>query len=497
MCKRQGSTRWLLWFVLVMFSITGCAAGQDASRSYSRAVINRGAIVQEENVRVHEYLNHYEQRFPEPENEPLALDLRLGNTRIPSSGGEVWLQIGLQARRGEAKAPRTPLNLALVLDSSGSMADNAKMPYLKESLMVFLESLHPDDVIAIVAYSNKAKVLRKAQAVGEGEWIRHTVDSLIPSGGTNLHAGMMLGFKQVDRNFDIRRNNRVLLLTDGIANVGETDPDRIAADALEYNQQGIYLSTIGLGLDMNDHLLSTLAKQGRGAYHFIDSVQEMDKVFRTEVEGLVERVANDVRVSIRPAPAVHLISVTGFEGQPPSAGAQVHLQDMGSGDSQVVIVRLRVPSGDFGPRTLAEVTLHFSDVFAQREKEIVEGISAKVTEMGAYDPLADIEVLRNATIVLMAESLKEIDRLFNAGRYEEAWMLAYAMEQDLRSVAAMAADPTMLEDADLFQRYQITLASALGYDPVTEDGPTPLPEQDQPQRWGPSGETPLPSIGVD
>lgn len=448
-------------------------------------------------MRVHEYLNHYEQRFPEPENEPLDLDLRLGNTHIPSSGGEVWLQIGLQARRGETDEPRTPLNLALVLDTSGSMAEDDKMPYLKESLRVFLESLHPDDIVAIVAYSNRAKVLRKAQVVGEGDWICRTVDSLIPSGGTNLHAGMMLGFKQVDRNFDIRRNNRVLLLTDGIANVGETDPGRIAADGLEYNQQGIYLSTIGLGLDMNDHLLSTLAKQGRGAYHFIDSVQEMDKVFRMEVEGLVERVANDVRVSIRPAPGIHLISVTGFDGQPPSAGAQVVLQDMGSGDSQVVIVRLQVPSGGFGPRALAEITLNYSDVFAQRQKEIVEGISAKVTEMGAYDPLVDVEVLRNATIVRMAESLKEIDRLFNAGRYEEAWMLAFAMEGDLRSVAAKAADPTMLEDADLFQRYQITLASALGYDPITEDGLTPIPEQDQPQRWGPSGETPLPSIGVD
>jgi hypothetical protein len=248
---------------------------------------------------------------------------------------------------------------------------------------------------------------------------------------------------------------------------------------------------------MNDHLLSTLAKQGRGAYHFIDSVQEMDKVFRKEVEGLVERVANDVRVSILPAPGVQLISVTGFEGQPPSSGAQVLLQDMGSGDSQVVIARLQVSSGSLGSRALAKITLSFSDVFAQRDRETIKGISATVTEMGAYDPLADIEVLRNGTIVRMAESLKEIDRLFNTDRYEEAWMLAYAMEQELRSVAAMAADPTMLEDADLFQRYQITLATALGYDPALEDGPTPLPNQDQPQRWGPSGETPLPSIEID
>ena len=487
----------LLWLALLTLIVTSCSAAQDASKSYSRAVINRGAIVPAESVRVHEYLNYYEQRFPEPLDQPLGLDLRLGNTRIPAAGGEVWLQIGLQARGSENES-RTPLNLALVLDCSGSMGDRDKMSYLKQSLMVFLPSLQPDDLVAIVGYSDSAWVVRKAQPVGDGAWIRQTVDSLVPGGSTNLHGGMILGFEEANRNFDIRRNNRVILLTDGIANVGVTNPDRIAADALSYNQDGIYLSTIGLGLDMNDQLLSTLARQGRGAYHFVDSAQEMDKVFRVEVEGLVERVANDVRVSIKPASGVQLTTVTGFEGSPPRGGAQVVLQDMGAGDSQVLIARLQISPSALGARPIAEVTLSYTDVFAQRSRETSNWVSAQAVDMGSYDPFADIEIRRNATIVLMAEALKEIDHLFNAGRYEEAWEIAYGMEYELRTMAALAGDPQMVEDADLFHRYQMTLVSALGYDPSEiRIQPTALPSQDQPQRWGDPIETPLPTIDLD
>jgi Ca-activated chloride channel family protein len=487
----------LLWIALLTLIATGCSAAQDASKSYSRAVINRGAIVPAESVRVHEYLNYYEQRFPEPLDQPLGLDLRLGNTRIPAAGGEVWLQIGLQARGSENES-RTPLNMALVLDCSGSMGDRDKMSYLKQSLMVFLPSLQPDDLVAIIGYSDSAWVVRQAQPVGDGAWIRRTVDSLVPGGSTNLHGGMMLGFEEANRNFDIRRNNRVILLTDGIANKGVTNPDRIAADALSYNQQGIYLSTIGLGLDMNDQLLSTLARQGRGAYHFVDSAQEMDKIFRVEVEGLLERVANDVRICLKPASGVQLTTVTGFEGSPPRGGAQVVLQDMGAGDSQVLIARLQISPSALGARPLAEVTLNYTDIFAQRVRETSSWVSAQAVDMGSYDPFADIEIRRNATIVLMAEGLKEIDNLFNQGRYLEAWEIAYQMELELRTIAALAGDHQMVEDADLFARYQMTLVSALGYDPAeVQIQPTGPPSEDQSQRWGDPSETQLPTIDLD
>ncbi len=458
-------------------------------------MINQGEIIPAENIRVAEYLNYYEQRFPVPTSEPLGLDLRIGNPQIPTAGGEVWLQIGLQAREAVSKT-RTPLNLALVIDRSGSMNTSDKMPYVKESLRTFLRTLAPDDIVAIVAYDTDAEVLLPAQPVGDGAWIQSTVDRIKPRGSTNLHGGMMLGFQEVDRNFDIRRNNRGILLTDGIANVGVTEPSQIAQDALAYNRKGIYLSTIGLGRDFNDSLLGTLARQGQGAYHFIDSAQEMDKVFRVEAEGLVEKAAGEVMVAVQPLAGVMLVEITGLEGTPPATGAQVRLHDMGAGDSQVLLVRLQAPDGPAGPRALAEVTLSYNDIFARRQRSASGQVTATAAALTRYDSVADVELSRNVTIKRSAEALQAIAHLVRDGRYQEAWQLAHDTELQLRTIATLTADEQMVQDADLFRRYQVTLSQYAPAEPVRAQ-----PTQDasaQPQRWGSAAKaTPtLPAVEV-
>jgi Ca-activated chloride channel family protein len=265
----------------------------------------------------------------------------------------------------------------------------------------------------------------------------------------------------------------VVLLTDGIANVGVTEPERIAADAREYNQRGIYLSTIGLGRDFNDALLSRLAIQGQGAYHFIDSAEEMDKVFRKDVLGLVQKVAGDVSVLFRPGDGVRLVGLTGYEGQPPAGPVEVRLRDMGTGDSQVVLAQLDVAPGRAGRRLLAEVELRYTDLFANRQATATSAAYADAGAAEGYDPLWDVEVLRNVTIQRTAEGLKEIDRLYRSARYREAWDLAHRLEQDLRRVAGLTNEEQMVKDADLMRQYQETLAgwveSQTGSRPAVED----------------------------
>src|SRR5262249_30685781 len=194
--------------------------------------------------------------------------------------------------------------LAIVIDKSGSMDAPEKMPYVKQALGAFLHGRAPSDLIALVAFDDQVEVLRPAAPVGDGAWINGTVDRLRPGGSTNLNAGLLAGFQEVDRNFDVRRNNRVVLLTDGVANQGVTDPDRIASMARAYNDKGIYLSTIGLGREeFNDALLIRLANQGRGAYHFLNSAADLDRFFSEGVAGLVQKAASDVAVTILPEPA--------------------------------------------------------------------------------------------------------------------------------------------------------------------------------------------------
>ena len=478
-------------FVLLAALSSACGGTMQASKARSRGLINRGYIVPAEDVRVAEYLNYYDQRFPEPTSgEPLALDVRVGNTLVAPENGKVWVQVGLQAAQPDA-GRRTPLNLALVLDRSGSMGETDKMSYLKQSLEVFLHSLRPDDIVSIVAYSDQAEVLLPAQPVGDGSWIRETIQRLQPQGWTNLHAGLMLGFAEVEKNFDIRRNNRVLLLTDGIANRGVTDPRRIAEDAKAYNDRGIYLSTIGLGVSLDDNLLHTLAQQGHGAYHFIDSWQEMDRVFREEADGLVEKIARDITITLA-SEAGDLTYVVGYEEQPPARGVQVQMMDMGVGDSQALLALFQMRTVR-KPVTVARITLAYTDVFGQRQRSETRTV---IVAPGAadVDPLADVEVRRNAAIVQSARALKRIDFLFTDGRYAEARELARQMESDLREMAALTGDAQMVEDADLFRRYQITLSEALGETQRDEPARSSAPlAPGQPQRWGPAI-TPVPSL---
>ena len=443
--------------VLVVLVVAGCGAPIDASKARSRSVIESGEIVSAEELRVAEYLQYYKQNFPAPVNSTLGLDLRLGNAQVPVEGGTAWLQIGIQAKQADLQ-DIAPLNLALVIDCSGSMDSPEKMPYLKQSLKVFLGSLASNDIVSIVGFSDRGQVIVSASKVGDGRWIDNAVERLRPGGSTNLHDGLMLGFKEVDRNFDIRRNNRVILLTDGLANVGVTDPDQIASAARAYNDRGIYLSSIGLGKDFNDPLLSRLAKQGKGGYHFVDSAAEMDKVFRQEASGLMQKAASDVSIVLSPESSVQVEGLTGYQGRQPSGTVQVKLQDMGTGDSQVVLAQLYVGPGPSGRRPIATIELRYHDLFSNRDQVISQALDANAGRLSSYDPAWDTEVLRNVTIQRTAEGLKEIDRLYKAQRYQDAWNVAYRLEQDLRMVARLTGEEQMVKDADLMRKYQDTLA---------------------------------------
>jgi hypothetical protein len=137
---------------------------------------------------------------------------------------------------------------------------------------------------------------------------------------------------------------------------------------------------------------------------------------------------------------------------------EVKLRDLGTGDSQVLLARLNVGAGFTGQRTLAMVELRYNDLLGQRAETMTLPVYADAGPSAAYDPLWDVEVLRNATIQRTAEGLKEIDRLYRAARYQAAYDLARQLEGDLRRVAALAHEDQMLKDADLMRQYQGTLS---------------------------------------
>lgn len=373
-------------------------------------------------VAVEEFINYHKHRLPLPKvGQAVALDTRWGSDRVSAAQPEAVLQIGFTTAEVNERADLRPLNLALVIDKSGSMADDDKMSRVKESLRTMIGKLRADDIVSIVAFDTDAEVLLPATRVADGRELRRAVDCLAPDGGTNIHAGLMLGYAEARRYYRENATNRVILLTDGIANVGVTEPGQIAAASAENNGRGLDLSTIGVGLDLDQELLRTLAKSGRGLFHFIGDYQDIEKVFVNELQSLISPVARRVELNVDFDSNLRLEKIYGYAPRVRANGATIPLDDMNSGLTQVVMMKFRTAIG--APvKNSYPVKIRFSYFDIERRRRVEETQEAVLTTgRNKYaDILEDVEVKKNFTIAELAQSLFDMKTAAGRGKYREA-----------------------------------------------------------------------------
>jgi Ca-activated chloride channel family protein len=371
-------------------------------------------------VAVEEFVNYRKHRLPLPKaGQAVALDTRWGNDEISDAQREAVLQIGFTTAEVSERTDLRPLNLALVIDKSGSMADSDKMSRVKQALRVLIGKLRPADIVSIVVFDTDAEVLFPAAPIGDGYELRKAIDCIEPNGSTNLHAGLMLGYKEAQKNLRQGATNRVILLTDGIANVGVVAPDKIAAESSEFNGLGLDLSTIGVGLDLNNDLLRTLATSGRGLYHFVSDNQDIEKVFVEEVQSLISSVAKKVEVSIEPDPNLEIEKIYGYAPKTRATGVSISLDNMNNGLTEVVMIRFRAKN-PAQSSSFVKVRLSYFDVKRQKTVEVVQEVRAVPAERKNSDLLADTEVKKNYTIAELAQSLFDMTAAAKRQNYRQA-----------------------------------------------------------------------------
>lgn len=381
---------------------------------------NSATFTPPDEVAIEEFVNYHRHRLPMPKaGQAIAMDVRWGNNEVSNGQRNAVLQIGFTTPGVNERTNLRPLNLALVIDKSGSMADGDKMSRVKESLRVMLDKLRPDDIISIVVFDSDAEVVFPAQRIGNGDKIRRAVESIEPNGSTNLHAGLMLGYKEAQKNFEKDATNRVILLTDGIANVGVINPEKIAAESSELNGRGVDLSTIGVGLELNNDLLRTLAKSGRGLYHFVADYEDIEKVFVTEVQSLISAVARNVKIEVEYDPNLQMERVYGYDTRYSKNSFSINLENMNNGVTQAIISRFLATDGRKNFNSV-KVRLSYFDVKKQRRVEEVQEIALNGSSKSRTDLLIDEEVMKNYTIAQLAESLDWMSKSFKAGKFAEA-----------------------------------------------------------------------------
>ena len=280
--------------------VTTFSADVDrAAYANVRRIIGYGQIPPKDAVRIEEMVNYFDYDYPAPEEgsvSPLRVSPELAPA--PWNPNHLLLRIGLQAKKIDlAQAP--PSNIVFLIDVSGSMDEENKLPLLQSSFKLLLGQLRPDDKVAIVTYANGTKVALPSTRVKDKEKIIKVLDNLYASGGTSGGRGIQLAYEQAQKSFIKNSNNRIILATDGDFNIGINNTTDLEKFIEKQRESGIYMSVLGFGMgNYRDDMAETIADKGNGNYAYIDNITEAKKVLVNELSGTLFAVAKDVKLQL-------------------------------------------------------------------------------------------------------------------------------------------------------------------------------------------------------
>ncbi len=283
---------------------TFAADVDTASWALARNYLTKGNVPPKGAIRTEEFLNWFDHGLVAPKQGDFAVTLQMAPSRYRHQEGVSLLQIGIKAREIQA-GDRKPFNLVFVVDRSGSMKSGDRMEMVKRSLELLVDQLRKEDTVGIVSFESKAH-LELEPTAGTLRWkIREAVRGIEMGGSTNAEAGLLLGYEMAERAWREEAVNRVILCSDGVANTGETDQERILEKVRSFAERDIDLTTIGVGMgNHNDVFLERLANKGNGACHYVDDYDEAKRVFVERFTGTMQTIARDVKIQVEFNPGI-------------------------------------------------------------------------------------------------------------------------------------------------------------------------------------------------
>jgi len=271
-----------------------------ASYTVARRYIRDGNLPDPDSVRTEEFLNYFKRDYTPPQEGAFAIHLE----GAPSPFGDErhhLLRVGLQ---GKVINPddRKDASLVFVIDASGSMNREDRLTTVKRSLRMLVDELRPADEVAIVVYNSNTRAVLQPTRADEKDTILRAIDNLRPEGSTNAEAGIIAGYQVADQMLAQSNGDRIvrlILCSDGVANVGNTGPDTILAQVQRYVDQGVSLSTVGFGMgNYNDVLMERLANDGDGNYAYVDNLDQAHRFFVEDLTGTLQTIAKDAKVQV-------------------------------------------------------------------------------------------------------------------------------------------------------------------------------------------------------
>ncbi len=347
----------------------------------------------------------------------------------------------------ERSASRPALNLGVVLDRSGSMMHAGKMPYALEAAILVVQELSATDWFSVTIFDNEVEALIPSTQVHNKAALIAAIRQVHPRGSTALHAGWQEGARQVEQRYHRGALNRVLLLSDGLANVGEISPDAIASDVAKFRARGVTTTTIGLGDDYNEDLLTAMAAAGDGNYYYVKSPAQLVSNFAVELEGLSATMGENVRLRIEPSPGVEVVDVLNdFERD--EAG-QYKLANLVAGMPLEALVRLRVaPTRTLESRELCDFALTWNSPNHVQPQLLHARLALPVVSVDSWSRLTPDPQVEECALLLSVARLKlqyarSLDAM-NIEASEEALKAAHQLLDQMPNTPGVVQERNML-----------------------------------------------------
>ena len=380
---------------------------------------------------------------------PLIVDAGLDRSAVlKGAGSERFLTVTVRAPAVEGEAVRQPVNLAVVMDASGSMSAAGKIDYAKGAAKHLVQQMERGDSYSLVTFNDDATVVVGASDVSDPKRVMRRIDQVYEGGGTNLFAGMSHGDKQIRSALDSGEVGRMVILSDGKANVGVTDPDSLARFAAEAASRGVSVSAIGLGVDYNEDLLARISDLGGGTYAFIDDPRELESVFSEELARSASLVARDTRVNIQFPAGVEPLEVIGWDAQRIDGGWSVFMGDVSAGSERKIVARVRIVGTELGDLEVADVRADYHDLLGDALATSRDSATARVT----VDPNEVAQSLDSTRAAAAQRAwgnsyLDRSTRAYEKGDTKNAADLLRQGSGVLKKAAASTGDSKLAEDA--------------------------------------------------
>lgn len=349
-----------------------------AAYAVMRRYLQDGYLPPSEAIRVEEFVNALDYNYAPPTDDAFAIHLEGAPSKFGEGKRLQLLRIGIQGRV-IPDTDRKDAILTFVVDVSGSMGRENRLGLVKQALTLLLEQLRPSDKVGIVVYGSDARVILPHTSIVNREHILTAIRALGPEGATNAEAGLRMGYKLAAQNAKSDYINRVILCSDGVANVGETGSDAILKEIRTYVKEGITLTTVGFGMgNYNDVLMEQLANNGNGSYAYVDTLGEAKRIFVENLTGTLQVIAKDAKIQVEFNPeTVSRFRLVGYENRGLAhedfRNDTVDAGEVGAGHSVTAIYEIKLRSNAVGQ--LATVFIRHEDPDTGHVTEVNESIA--------------------------------------------------------------------------------------------------------------------------